>query len=99
MYKLPGIDKITLKLIRAEGETLQSEIHKLINSLSNKEEFPEQWKESIIMLIYKKGDKTDCSNYQTISVLSTSYKISSCIFLSRLSPYVAEITLAHQCRF
>jgi hypothetical protein len=28
-----------------------------------KEELPEQWQESIIIPIYKKGDKTDCSNY------------------------------------
>jgi hypothetical protein len=71
IYKLPGIDKIMLKQIWTEGETLQSEIHKLINSIWNKEGFPEQWKESIIMPIYKLGDKTDCSNYQTILVLST----------------------------
>jgi hypothetical protein len=25
---------------------------------------PDQWKESIIVPIYKEGDKTDCSNYQ-----------------------------------
>jgi hypothetical protein len=36
-----------------------SEIHKLVNSIWNKEELPEQWKESIIVPIYKKGDKTD----------------------------------------
>jgi hypothetical protein len=70
--KLPGIDKIPLELIRAEGETLHSEIRKLINSIWNKEELPEQWKESIIVPIYKNGDKTVCSNYQGISVLSTS---------------------------
>jgi hypothetical protein len=65
-----------------------SVIHKLITSIWNKEELPEQWKESIIVPIHKTGDKTDCNNYRKISLLSTSYKILSNILLSRLSPYI-----------
>jgi hypothetical protein len=57
-----------------------------INSIWNKEELPEQWKESIILPIYEKGNKTDCSNYRGISLLSTTYKILSNILLSRLTP-------------
>jgi len=49
-----------------------SEINKLINSIWNKEELPEEWKESINVPIYKEGDKTDCSNYRGISLLSTT---------------------------
>jgi hypothetical protein len=41
-----GIDKISAELIQAGGNTLCSEIHKLINSILNKEELPQQWKES-----------------------------------------------------
>jgi hypothetical protein len=63
-------------------------IHKLINSIWNKEQLLDQWKESNIVPIHKKGDKTDFNNYRRISLLSTSYKILSNIFLSRLSPYV-----------
>ena len=37
-------------------------IHKLIISIWNKEELPEEWKEWIIVRIYKKGDKTDYYN-------------------------------------
>jgi hypothetical protein len=33
-------------------------IHKLINSIWNKEELPDQRKESIIAPVHKKGDKT-----------------------------------------
>jgi hypothetical protein len=51
---------------------------------------PDHWKESIIVPIYKKGDKTDCSNYRGISLLPTSYTILSNILLSRLSPYVDD---------
>jgi hypothetical protein len=75
-YKSPGSDEIPAELTQAEGETLLSESHKLINSVYNKAELPDQWKESISVPIYKKGDNTDCSNCCGIS-LSTSYKILS----------------------
>jgi hypothetical protein len=61
-----------------------------------KEVLPQQWKESTIVLIYKKGDKTDCNNYRGISILSTAYKILSNILLARLNLYVNEIILDHQ---
>jgi hypothetical protein len=72
---------------------------KHVNCIWNEEELPEQWKESIIVPIYKKGDKTDSSNYRGISLLSASYKILSNILLSRLTPYVDEIIGDRQCGF
>jgi hypothetical protein len=69
--------------------------YKLINSIWNKEELPDQWKESIIVPVHKKCDKTDCSNYRGTSLLSTSYKMLSNILLSRLSPYIDEIIGDH----
>jgi hypothetical protein len=89
-------DQILAELIQAEGATMRSEIQKHINSVWSKEELPNQWKESIIVPIYKKGDKTDCS--QGISPLSTSYKMLFNI-LSRFSPYIEEIIGDHQCGF
>jgi hypothetical protein len=58
-YKSPGGDQIPAELIQAGGEILLSAIHKLINSVWNKEELPDQWKESIIVPVHKKDDKTD----------------------------------------
>jgi hypothetical protein len=49
-YKSPGGDQIPAELIQAGGETLWSEIHKLINSILNKEELPGQWKEFIAFI-------------------------------------------------
>jgi hypothetical protein len=62
-------------------------------------ELPQQWKESIIVPIYKKGDKTDFNNYRGISLLSTAYKILSNILLARLTPYINKIIGDHQCGF
>jgi len=45
-------------LTEAGSRTICSEIHKLINSIWNKEELPDEWKESITVTIFKKGDKT-----------------------------------------
>jgi hypothetical protein len=98
-YKAPGSDQIPAELILAGGETLRSEVHKFITLIWNKEEFPHQCKESIVAPIHKKGDKTDCSNYLGVSLLSTSYKILSNILLSRLIPYADEIIRDHQCGF
>jgi hypothetical protein len=97
--KSPGADQIPAELIQAGGETFHSEIHKLINLIWNKEELSHQWKESIVVPIHKKGDKTECSNYRGISLLPTSCKILSNILLSRLIPYADKIIGDHQCGF
>jgi hypothetical protein len=93
-HNSPGADQIP-----AGGETLHSEIHKLIKLIWNKEEMPHQRKASIVMPIHKKGDKTECSNYWGISLLPTSYKILSNILLSRLIPYAHKIIGDYQCGF
>jgi hypothetical protein len=56
----------------AGGSTICGEIHKLIIAIWNKEELPEDWKESIIVPIHKEGDKTDCNIYRGISILPTT---------------------------
>jgi hypothetical protein len=96
--KSSGSDQIPFKIIQVRGETFLSAIHKLINSIWNKEELPGEWKESIFVSIHKKDDKADCNNYCGISLLSTWYKILLNIH-SRLSSYIDEIIGDRQCGF
>ena len=59
IHKSPGTDQIPAEMIKAGSRTIRYEIHKLIISVWNKKKLPEKWKESIIVLTSKKGDKTD----------------------------------------
>jgi sorting nexin-29 len=52
-----------------------------------------------VLPIHKNGDKTECSNYRGISLLSTSYIILPNILLARLTPHADEIIGKHQCVF
>jgi hypothetical protein len=49
------------ELIQAEGDTLLSAVHKLINS--------DHYKDCITVSMYKEGDKTCTRNYCGISLL------------------------------
>jgi hypothetical protein len=84
-HKLPG------------GRTICSKIHKLINSIWNKKGLPEEQKGLVIAPIYKKGDNRDCSYYRDISFVSTTYKLLSNIFLSKLISCAEEIIGDQQC--
>jgi hypothetical protein len=78
-YKSPVSDQISAEMYQAGGETLVSVTHKLITSIWNTEEMPDQWKESIIVPIHKTGDKTDCIiivGYHCYQLHTTFYKTS-----------------------
>jgi len=79
-HKSPGTDQIQAELIKAGGRTICSEIHKLINSIWNKEDLPEDWKESIIVPVYEKSDKTDViiEVYQFCQLHTKFYPKSCC---------------------
>jgi hypothetical protein len=47
----PGIEQIKAELMKAEGRTIPSLIHKLINSIRSKEKLSEWWKQSFYLFI------------------------------------------------
>jgi len=91
----PGTGQIPVEMMKARDRIKRYKIHQFIISILSKEELPEEWKESIIVHIYTKCDKTDCSNYRGISLLPTTYKILSIILLSRLIPRAEDIIGDH----
>jgi hypothetical protein len=72
-YKSPGTNQITSELIKAGGQILCSGIRKLICSIRNKEELPQWCEESFIVPSHKKGDETDCNNYNYLLETSRDF--------------------------
>ena len=56
MHKTPGGHHIPSELIQARGDKLYEEIQQLIVLIRNKKSLQQEWKESIIVPILKKGD-------------------------------------------
>ena len=96
-HKSLDIDKIPAELIKAGEEQFAVRSINFISSFWNKEELTEEWKQSIGVPVYWKGDITDCTNYCDISLCTITYTILSNILLSRLTVYAEEIIGDHQC--
>jgi len=76
--KTQGTDQTPAELFKVVCWTIRYEIHKLIKSIWNKEDWPERWKESMIEPIYKKSDKTDCRCITLCQLHIKFYPTSCC---------------------
>jgi hypothetical protein len=77
-YKSPGNDQISAEMIHAEGDKLRSEIHKLINSIWNKEKLPDQWKSMLLSC-----DKNAGQNHDTKTANRSSENVAQFEYLGR----------------
>ena len=73
--KAPGPDNITIDLTEVEGETIYTKLAALFNEYLRESKFPKEWNEAIIILLYKKGDPKNISNYRPIILLNNIYKL------------------------
>ena len=61
---------------------------------------PQNWKDAIIVPIFKKGSRKECGNYRGISLLSTAGKILARIILNRIEENMCTLILPEtQCGF
>ena len=55
-----------------------------------------EWNKSIICPIYKKGEKSECSNYRGISLPNPAYKILATVMNNRLTTYAEDLLSQEQ---
>ena len=77
MNKASGGDGIPVKLF----QTLKDDAVKVLNSIWQQiwktQQWPQDWKRSIFIIIPKKGNAKECSNNCTILLISQAGKVSS----------------------
>ena len=81
--KAPGLDGIPTGAWVALSES-REELLAVFNKFWREESFPDQWKEALVVGIFKKGAVDDPANYRPISLLATAYKIYGRILAKRL---------------
>ena len=83
--KAAGEDGITSELLKAGGTPVLKVLQRLFNSVLLDGTTPEAWNRSVVVLFFKKGDKTLLKNYRPISLLSHVYKLFSRVITNRLA--------------
>lgn len=99
--KSPGADGLPAEVFKHGGDLLLSKLGDLIRDCWNQEEVPNDFKDALIVHLYKKkGDKSDCNNHRGISLLSVAGKIMARLILDRLTTHLTEKILSEsQCGF
>jgi hypothetical protein len=97
--KSPGNDGITGEMIKYGGDVVLQEIHKICNAAWKEGRTPDEWKKSILVILYKKGNALECSNYRTIALISHLGKVLMMILTERLRRQTEEYLTDGQAGF
>ena len=82
-----GLPAELLKLGLQQDQTILRELHRLTILIWSQGKVPQQWKDAVITVLHKKGDKTECGNYRDISLVSLAGKVLLKVVARRLSAY------------
>ena len=70
-----------------QDRTIQLEFHRLTTLIWREGKVPQQWKDAVITVLLKKGNKTECGNYRGISLVSHAGKMLLKVVARRLGAY------------
>ena len=87
-----GTDGIPGELFKILKDDVVKVLHSTCQQVWKTPQWPQDWKRSVFMLIPKKGDAKECSNYHTIALISHASKVMLKIPQARLQLY-----MNHEC--
>ena len=85
--KAAGLDQIPPEFLKAAGREVITFLVRLFNRVYDSGSFPSEWSNSIIVPIFKKGEKDDPSNFRGISLLDITSKVFTAILTARITEW------------
>ena len=88
MNKASGGDRIPLELFQILKDDAVEVLHSICQKIWKTQQWPQDWKKSVFILIPKKGSVKKCSNYCTIVLMSHTSKVMLKILQARLQQFM-----------
>ena len=85
--KASGGDGIPVELFQILNDAVKV-LHSIYQQIWKAQQWPQDWKRSSFILIPKKGNAIECSNYHTIALILHASKVMLKILQARLQQYV-----------
>ena len=88
MNKASGGDGIPAELFQILKHDALKVLQSICQQIWNTQQWPQDWKKSFFILIPKKGNGKECSNYCTIALISHASRVMLKILQARLQEYM-----------
>ena len=83
--KASGSDGLPVELFQILKDDAVKVLHSICQKIWKTQQWPQDWKRSVFILVPKKGNPKECSNYCTIALISHATKVMLKIPQARLS--------------
>ena len=83
-------NKIPAELFRSLKDDAIKVLHSLCQQMWKTQQWPQDWKWSILIPIPKKGSTKECANHWAVALISHDSKVMLKIFHARLQHYVNQ---------
>ena len=88
MNKGSGGDGISVELFQILKDDAVKVLHSIHQQICKTQQWPQDWKRSILIQIPNKGNAKECSNYHTVSFISHASKIILKILQAKPQQYM-----------
>ena len=88
MNKASRGDGIPVELFQILKDDAVKVLHSICQQIWKTQQWPQDWKKSVIIPIPKKGNAKECSNYCTVALISHTSKVKLKILQARLQHYM-----------